>query len=125
MELVLMAGQEGKDLRRFYEMSYGWGPQWLWPIAAMRDLVVYLEEQVNFAPVVVNTSHADLVFAAQGDNVRVLPLWEIHEGPAGSRYEIRRRADAPWSHTVGYAGTVEQAWQMIKVVLSTATGPAD
>lgn len=121
MKLMRINGLSEKDLRKFYDISQGWAGDWRKPITAMLELVVYLEDVVDFPPQWVFTSHENLVFAAQDDSrqgtVSVHPLGERHLGPAKAKFEINHNVEAPWSHTVGYAEDVEQAWQMIVSVL--------
>lgn len=127
MELRRITGQS-KSLRDFYDLSSGWAGHWIKPITAMLELITYLEEDVDAEPQWVFTSHENLVFVGQDEYrhslLSVHPLGEIHEGPARARYEIRRPAKTPWSHTIGYAESVEQAWQMIGIVLSEAPAHA-
>ncbi len=125
MKLMRINGQSQKDLRQFYDLSDGWGGDWRIPISAMLELVIYLEEKVDFPPQWVSTSHENLIFASQDDYpkglVSVHPLGKDHGGPAKARFEIHHPAETPWSHTIGYAKDVEQAWQMIAAKLLELT----
>lgn len=125
MKLMRITGQSQKDLRQFYDLSQWKSEGWHKPISAMLELVIYLEDAVDFAPQWVFTSHESLSFTTKDDysqsSINVAPLREWHEGPAKAKYELRYRIEPPWSHTVGYATNVEQAWQMVAEVLSRST----
>ena len=114
MKLMCTTKQGAKDLRQFYDLSHGWAGHWQKPITAMLELVIYLEDIVEFPPQWVFTSHEDLIFARQDDYrqsvVSVHPLsGTTHGGPSAARFKIRRPAEAPWSHIIGCTNDVEQA----------------
>jgi len=120
MEMMRTSAQSGESLRRRYDPAAWSTDYWGKPIAAMLELIVYLEEVIDFPPQSVSTSHEDLVFSAPDDHrrwVRVHPLGKDHGGPAGARFQIRHPIEAPWSHAVGYAEDVEQAWRLIRDAL--------
>ena len=120
MKLIRTPAQSGQSLRQRYDPAEWSTDYWGKPIAAMLELIIYLEEAVDFPPQAVSTSHEDLVFSVQNDHqrwVRVHPLGKDHAGPGGARFQIRRPMEAPWSHAVGYAEDVQQAWRLIKDAL--------
>lgn len=122
MKLMRISGQSKEDLRQFYGVSHGWVGDWLKPIAAMLELVIYLEEAVDFPPQWVSTSHENLILVGQDDYrqglVSIHPIGERHGGPAKARFEIHHPVEAPWSHAVGYAEDVEQAGQAGQMIIS-------
>ena len=121
MELIRITAQSGRSLRQFYHPTRWSADQWAKLAAPMLELVTHLEEDVSHSPLWAFTSHEDLVFSAQDDyrqgTVRVHPLGKMHGGPAKARFEVCRPIDAPWSHAVGYAEDVQQAWRLIRDAL--------
>ena len=146
MKLMRITGQSEKDLRKHYSHTEGWYNPWhksnypvllirleasllgmLFPKrpsrqlmieAIMLDLIVYLEEQVDFPPQWVCTSLYHLHFESQDDFgqsiITVGPLGYFGTEPylKTARYEIL------YNDTRRYAVDAKHAWQMIEAVLA-------
>ena len=48
MKLMCITKQRAKDLRHFYDLSRGWAGHWQKPIIAMLELVIYLEDIIDY-----------------------------------------------------------------------------
>jgi len=115
MKLMRITEQSQKGLRQFYDLSRWKLKHWQKPISAMLELVVYLEESVDFPPQWVFTSHENLIFARQDDSREGFLSIQPLQPRLGSKakYQVNLWVEAPWSHVEGYAADVEQAWQLI------------
>lgn len=152
MKLMRITAQSDEDLCQHYSRTQGWYNPWhnsnrpvvlirleaallglIFPQrpsrqlkieATMSDLIVYLEEKVDFRPQWVCTSHYHLVFEGRDDYgqgiVSVGPPGYFHGEPypKKARYEITYRVGDRRNGTVRYATDAEQAWQMIEAVLA-------
>ncbi len=120
MELRLISGQKSKTLIEFYD-STEWPSQWGKMPEMMRQLITTLES-IDYEPVWVFTSHAELLFTNKDTYEDWQVLVQIIEINKTQHYKITAAQENPWHHLTGFADNHNSAAELVLSGLSVSAG---